>query len=206
MNILHLNTYDTSGGAARAAYRIHRALRASGVSSKMLVAHKDSKDPDVSVFPVARQLKKLRLSRKLLSWQSSANPAYHTCNFFPSGIHKVINRSDADIVHFHWIANELISIAEVKKIKKPIVWTLHDMWAFSGTEHYDDLVNPDRYKQSYNKLNQPHTHTGRIDVDAWVGAVKEETGAVLILTLLHQADGWQSALLQAHCFQVKKLR
>ena len=30
----------------------------------------------------------------------------------------------------------MLSIADIAKIKKPIVWTLHDMWAFCGAEHY----------------------------------------------------------------------
>lgn len=168
MKILHLNTYDVSGGAARAVYRIHTALRSSGLSSSMLVARKDSDDPDVYEYRVPWHDRKLRWVKKIVSYQSSVNPASRTCNLFPSGIHKVINNSDSDIVHFHWIGDELISIAEVKKIKKPIVWTLHDMWAFSGTEHCDDLVSPCRYKEKYCKRNRPPSHGGRIDVDAMV--------------------------------------
>ena len=30
----------------------------------------------------------------------------------------------------------MLSINDVAKIEKPIVWTLHDMWAFLGAEHY----------------------------------------------------------------------
>ena len=40
MKILHLNTYDISGGAARAAYRIHKGLQVVGMDSKMLVQTK----------------------------------------------------------------------------------------------------------------------------------------------------------------------
>lgn len=40
MNILHINTFDNKGGAARAAYRIHSSLKEIGVSSEMLVAKK----------------------------------------------------------------------------------------------------------------------------------------------------------------------
>ena len=39
MKILHLNTYDI-GGAARAAYRFHTALKDAGHESKMLVFKK----------------------------------------------------------------------------------------------------------------------------------------------------------------------
>ena len=44
----------------------------------------------------------------------------------------------------------MISIKEIAEIKKPIVWTLHDMWAFCGTEHY--TLNK-RYIKGYTKFN-----------------------------------------------------
>ena len=37
MKILHVNTHDSQGGAARAAYRLHQALLAESIDSKMLV-------------------------------------------------------------------------------------------------------------------------------------------------------------------------
>ena len=40
MKILHVNTSDTQGGAARAAYRLHRALLAENIDSKLLVQKK----------------------------------------------------------------------------------------------------------------------------------------------------------------------
>ena len=59
-------------------------------------------------------------------------------NIFPTGLHKVLNASDADVIHLHWINNEMISIKEIAKITKPLVWTLHDCWPFLGAEHHSD--------------------------------------------------------------------
>ena len=61
---------------------------------------------------------------------------------------KAINESDADIIHLHWFQNEMISVSDLSKIKKPLVWTLHDMWGFCGAEHisYDR-----RWKEGYLK-------------------------------------------------------
>jgi len=42
MIILHVNTSDIEGGAARAAYRLHKSLLESGVDSQMLVQSKKS--------------------------------------------------------------------------------------------------------------------------------------------------------------------
>ena len=50
---------------------------------------------------------------------------------FPSKLYLKINKIEADIVNLHWICNEMISIEEIQKIKKPIVWTIVDMWPFT---------------------------------------------------------------------------
>src|SRR5688500_13912758 len=49
MRILNLSTYDSEGGAGRAAYRIHSHLRTQGQQSRMLVLKKGTNDPDVQV-------------------------------------------------------------------------------------------------------------------------------------------------------------
>ena len=60
----------------------------------------------------------------------------NSLNIFRSNLVNIINQSDADIVHLHWINNELLSIKDISRINKKIVWTAHDMWPFCGSEHY----------------------------------------------------------------------
>jgi len=62
---------------------------------------------------------------------------------------KKINSSDADIVHLHWVQGEMLSISDINKIKKPIIWSLHDMWGFCGAEH---ISWDNRWKEGYNKI------------------------------------------------------
>ena len=50
MKIFHLSSSDISGGAARSAYRIHKALHSKGLHSKLLVNNKVSKDQKKNVF------------------------------------------------------------------------------------------------------------------------------------------------------------
>ena len=54
----------------------------------------------------------------------------------PSMLDRKINSTDADIIHLHWVCQEMISIESIGRIKKPIVWTMHDMWPFLGVDHY----------------------------------------------------------------------
>lgn len=153
MKILHINTYDTKGGAARAMYRIHTALSKAGIQSEVLVSEKRSSDNNVHVFEIPFLRKKKWFIKKIARFRSTKNSSFHSYNIFNSGINSKINMFDCDVVHLHWIGNEFISIPEIKKINKPIVWTLHDMWAFCGAEHYDDINNSGSYRFGYQRNN-----------------------------------------------------
>src|SRR5690554_7779092 len=49
-----------------------------------------------------------------------------------------INEIDPDIVHLHWVTGGMLRIEDVARIRAPVVWSLHDMWAFTGGCHYDE--------------------------------------------------------------------
>ena len=142
MKILIVNTHDTSGGAARAAYHLHKALQSIGVESQMLVQNKTSDDLTV-IGPQTKMQKGMSFLRPVLD----ALPVRHYKNksqtlFSPawlpfSGIVDKINASDADVVHLHWIVAGMMRLEDIARIKKPIIWSLHDMWAFTGGCHYD---------------------------------------------------------------------
>ena len=55
-----------------------------------------------------------------------------------SNIVDKINELNPDIVHLHWICGGMIKIEEISRIKAPIVFSLHDMWTFTGGCHYDE--------------------------------------------------------------------
>jgi FkbM family methyltransferase len=138
MKVLHVSFADWGGGAARAAARLHRAERRFGVESRMLVAQRLTDDPDVMVarrwFP-GRNALSWQLEQRLLR-RARDGSIERALNLVPSGLHRRINASDCDVVHLHWINGGMISIPEIGKIRKPLVWTLHDMWPFAGAEHY----------------------------------------------------------------------
>lgn len=63
----------------------------------------------------------------------------------------------------HWINSEMLAISDIPKIRKPLIWTLHDMWAFCGAEH---VSHDTRHIRGYSKSNRP-SHEGRLDVNRW---------------------------------------
>lgn len=141
MKILIVNSYDFGGGAAIAALRLHEALLASGMESLMLVQRKNTVHPTV-ISPGGRlaHLRTLLCSRLNGLWLRRLYPNRAVSLFSPARFNnpsliKRINNEQPDIVHLHWLQHDLLSVEDLKKIKAPIVWSLHDNWAFTGGCH-----------------------------------------------------------------------
>lgn len=167
MKITLVNHSDINGGAARAAYRIHHALRQHGVDSTMLVNQALAGDWTVQ-GPTSRWYKVLSKVRTPLG--GMLNKALHTGNsilhspaILPSHWPSRLNNSDVDLLHLHWINGEMLSIADIGRLSKPVVWTLHDMWAFCGAEHYTEN---DRWREEYTPRNRP-TYESGFDLNRW---------------------------------------
>lgn len=164
MKVIHVCSSDLIGGAARAAYRIHRGQVASGIRSTMRVIHKVGDDPLVrSGPPVGTNLINTYIKKKLSSWSISGfrtdNKVWHSSAWPDTGLGKELNASSSDIINLHWLGQLLgcnvLSVEEIGRLTKPIVWTLHDMWPFCGAEHYSDDNKDSRYRLGYSKENCP---------------------------------------------------
>lgn len=172
---MHICNMDGQGGAAIGAYGLHRAMIRLGIDSKMLVIRKVTDDPTVSQVGRYRRRARnwLRRAEKLLLLlERTSDTTLRTLNIFPTGIHRLINQSDADIVQLHWIGIHTISIGEIAKIKKPVVWKMPDMWPFCGAEHYSYPEKNSRFIEGYNRHNRPRANTG-LDLNKWVWRYKK---------------------------------
>lgn len=174
MRITLVNTSDINGGAARAAYRIHHALRAAGVDSTMLVDNASVGDWTVQ-GPASKGERLIRSIRKELGQLPSTllktgNPIIHSAAVLPAGRVGALNASDADVIHLHWVQAEMLSIADIGRLRKPVVWTLHDMWAFCGAEHYTEEF---RWHEGYRADNRPIYESG-FDLNRWAWARKRK--------------------------------
>ncbi len=143
MKVLIVNTSDIQGGAARAAYRLHKALLNSDVDSQMLVQSKSSDDYTVvtGIGKIQKYTNKLRPIIDSIPVKFYKNKTKTL--FSPAWVPLVsivdqINKINPDIIHLHWICNGMIKIEDIVRIKAPMVWSLHDMWAFTGGCHYDE--------------------------------------------------------------------
>ena len=152
MKVALINTSDSGGGAAEACMRLLKALQQSNVDVTMLVQHKQC--PEEQVYTIERTaLDKLRSKFNFFyerlpfiafhERDKSVRFAFSTANAGTDiSTEQVIK--DADIIHLHWTNSGFLSVNDLKKLialNKPIVWTLHDMWAFTGGCHYSGSCN-----------------------------------------------------------------
>ena len=155
MKILHLSFFDNYGGAGKAAFRILNSQTNQGMDSHMMVCSKFSKN--LNIFSIKNKFT-LKLNNLLviiinfILVKIFKKQSIYSLNIIPSSIHKFINNSDYDLINLHWINHEMISLDDIKKIKKPLVWTIHDNWPFSSIEHYIDKRDK-RIYEGYNLKN-----------------------------------------------------
>ena len=143
MKVSLLSQCDVSGGAARAAYRLHHALRNSGIDSQMLVNVAASGDWTVQgpTFRWGKHWSYTPSHSYLIAQVPSNYKSDHPLAIIGvSGRLRRLNASDADLLHLHWIQGEMLSIPDIGRITKPVLWTLHDMWAFCGAEHTQLII------------------------------------------------------------------
>ncbi len=142
MRIVHLSSSDIVGGAARAAFRLHKALLKAGDDSLMLVASKSSTAGSVWEMAPLKDDRSL-WAYLLQTHYIDRNRTELSNTYFSLGwpgldlaAHPLI--ASADVLHLHWVANFLApcSIARLQRLGKPVVWTLHDQRAFTGGCHY----------------------------------------------------------------------
>jgi glycosyltransferase involved in cell wall biosynthesis len=141
VKILHLSTSDIDGGAARGAYQIHQALRQIDVNSIMLVANKLSADSTV-IGPRDRGIDKIlgglrpAMERFAVRKYSGRGQTLFSAAVFPGLIQQRTQEFNPDIINLHWINNGFLRPEDFKGFHKPLVWTLRDMWGFTGGCHY----------------------------------------------------------------------
>ncbi len=160
MRILHLVSGDLIGGAARGAYSLHMASREIGIESTLLTnSLKNYEDPSVTGFvPSASDRFRSRLLAKLsrLSLKAYPNRESWIFNIGLDGLDVTKHPAfkQAEIVHLHWI-NGFINLHTIGKIGVPVVWTLRDMWPFTGGCHYS--MGCERYKSGCGNCAQLHS-------------------------------------------------
>ncbi|MEH2229724.1 MAG: glycosyltransferase family 4 protein [Nostoc sp.] len=202
MKILHISTHDINGGAARAAYRLHTGLQDIGLQSQMLVQEKYSNDktviaPKIRLFQGIAKAKLTVESLPLKLYRQKKNTPFFT-QWLPDRVIPKFAQINPDIINLHWISGGFMQIETFAKLKRPLVWTLHDMWGFTGGCHVTGEC--DRYKISCGAC--PQLNSGNEwDLSRWVWQRKVKAWKNLNLTLVSPSSWLAQCARSSSLFQ-----
>ena len=152
MNVLHINQSDIVGGAAIAAHRLHQGLIAAGMQSRLLVGEPCLQREEVAPTPRSQFIER-QTSR--IAWRLGLNYINLHSTF------RIPNEeffSAADVVNFHNLHGSYFNYLALPKLTnlKPAVWTLHDMWSFTG--HCAYSMDCERWKTGCGHCPYPDTN------------------------------------------------
>ena len=218
MKVLIINRNDIDGGAANAALQLVNSLNAHNIYARLGVKEKKSSNSYVFELPVKKHLLSIKNSKytklkKIFAkyfinnilyklFFKTTNNILHTTNFNSETDINWINNSEFDIVNLHWISG-VISNKDIAKIKKPVVWTMHDSWPCCGAEHHPNVIeNDNRWKEGYFRKNKPKSTKG-IDLCLKVWKQKKKylgtKNIVFTAPSKWEQDVLKSSALFGHC-------
>jgi glycosyltransferase involved in cell wall biosynthesis len=202
MKVLHLSTHDVGGGAARATYRLHTGLQDIGLQSQMLVQEKSSNDrtviaPKLRLFQGIAKAKLTFESLPLKLYRQKKNTPFFI-QWLPDRIIPKVAQINPDIINLHWISAAFMQIETLPKLKRPLVWTLHDMWGFTGGCHV--IGECDRYKISCGSCPQLNS-SNEWDLSRWVWRRKVKAWKNLNLTLVSPSSWLAECARSSSLFQ-----
>jgi glycosyltransferase involved in cell wall biosynthesis len=147
-----------SGGAGRAAYRLHQSLLNTNVVESSFVSFDKSFPKDavncntytynpplykklvnklIKVFKNDAANKRLLIEKE---YNKIVNDLQCEITSLPFGQQHLLSQpavKNADIINLHWVSGGLLDYDQFfKNCDKPVVWTLHDMNPFLGIFHY----------------------------------------------------------------------
>lgn len=142
MRVVHLSyDYGLSGtsGAPIAASRLHLALLRQGVDSHFVCVRQLEAGPNVHRLPSSWLGQKLFYFFPRVFWVLSKVVCGKLLmpNLLPlPGFARLMRELKPDVVHLHFIGQDMVSFAQLAQVKAKFVYTLHDVSAVNAIEPY----------------------------------------------------------------------
>ena len=154
MKILQINSsdYANGGGGTIAMYRLYTGLKQAGFDCKILSGIKTIDSPDSSKINRSQRLEK---ALKKITENVGLNDIHCVSSF---NLKKNKFYQSADILNFHVIHSGYFNYLAIPSLtkNKPAVFTLHDMWSFTG--HCAYTYDCDRWKIGCGKCPYPDSY------------------------------------------------
>jgi glycosyltransferase involved in cell wall biosynthesis len=188
MKIVHFNTFEGGGGAAKASLALHRAMLNLGIDATLIVHRKTSFDTSVIGLAPAKGglFNKKLIPRFLSAIHYVLYRPLETWSFGLFGNKSIAQHGKvkgADIISLSWVSwfLDIDAIAELLKQNKPVVWTCYDMWAFTGGCHY--AGDCDHFTKNCGSCPQLG-HANGWDISEWLWKKKKKCWDVSRLTIV----------------------
>lgn len=155
MKILQINTSDDFSGGAIAGYRLHQGLLRQGIDSRLLLGVSKTTSSDrTAIIPRKQQIETL-ISR--ITWHLGFNYVNVISTF---NIPQHPFYQEADVLNLHNLHGGYFNYLAIPQLteNKPAVFTLHDMWSFTG--HCVYSYDCDRWKIGCGKCPYPDSYPG----------------------------------------------
>jgi len=143
MKILHISAAARASGAGYAVMLTHRELIENGIDSKILyLVEQDLLNHTILSYTSKSIIKKIKrfivttLDRCPTWVYPSKMEQLFSSGFFGLSLRHVEPVQWADIIHIHWANHGFVDLKEIRKWKKPVIWTMRDMWPFTGGCHH----------------------------------------------------------------------
>jgi glycosyltransferase involved in cell wall biosynthesis len=141
MKVVHVCSVVGSGGAAHSMLNLHRGLLSLGIESVILAEScriEDERFVETAHRPETR--KSLDRANWDLVWnnRTDLSNTHFSLDLFGQLVagHPLI--ANADVINLHWTSGFLssVSLAQLACLRKPVVWTLHDIHPLTGGCHF----------------------------------------------------------------------
>lgn len=143
LTLLEIGTTDIKGGAAFVSWQIKQKLEEQGHQVNMIVGYKRSESSSVrEIYDTPLNNLISRLIKRNFRSRIQSHLGYWLANditWLPGNhIYKLPEFKKADIIHAHNLHTSYFNLKALPNLSrlKPFVWTLHDMWAFTGYRAY----------------------------------------------------------------------
>ncbi len=143
MKIAILNKSDSTGGAAVVTLRLAEALRAKGHDVTMIVTEKLTSHPWVKQAGTPVQRAFPFVKERLSVWMHNRFDRESLFKIDPASsgldLASMPEVREADAILVNWVNQGMLSLRGMRRLLglgKPVVWTMHDMWCFTGICHH----------------------------------------------------------------------
>jgi glycosyltransferase involved in cell wall biosynthesis len=128
---LQLSGAPAGSGSDIAARRLRAALQAAGAQADWI----GPAEPEASSFFWTRSAGASRLLGRAVDRFDRRRIGIHL-SLTPGLRSGALRRWPADLIHLHWLGTGFLSLLSLRRLGKPLVWTLHDLWPLLGVLPY----------------------------------------------------------------------